>query len=161
MAKHSRANRTETVFSQIHRLSNRIGRVFKSELESNHGLSIAEWRVLMTLAQHPGAGAPDIGEHWAMDKMMVNRAIRGLADAGHLRRKTSAGDRRRHDLVLSAKGKRLYERVLPDAAARYREIVATLDKEELAELRVSLEKLLTRASELSDECRRLAVFRNI
>ncbi len=150
VAKRRRADRTETVFSQIHRLSNRIGRAFKSELETRHGLSIAEWRVLMTLVQHPGAGAPDIGEHWAMDKMMVNRAIRALAEGGHLRRKRNAGDRRRHDLVLSAEGRRLYERVLPDAVARYREIVAPLGRGELAKLRASLEALLQRTAQLGD-----------
>ena len=36
--------------SLVHVLSNRIGRAFHGEIETKFGITIAEWRVLLTLA---------------------------------------------------------------------------------------------------------------
>ena len=138
----------DTVLALIHMLSNRIGRAFQKEIEGDHGRTVAEWRVLLTLAQFPGASAIEITDRWAMDKMAVNRAIRRLVDAGHLRRRPNPDDRRSFHLSMTPKGKRLYARILPAANERYREIVACLSKQELAGLRAALKTLLDQTETL-------------
>ena len=103
-------------------LSSRISRAFDSKLAKAHGLSPPEWRVLLTLAQHPDASANEITTSWAMEKMAVSRAVRRLERTGRIRRRVDGADRRRYALILTPKGRRLYQRILPMANARYREI---------------------------------------
>lgn len=140
----------DNVLAAVHVLSNRIGRAFYGRIEARHGLSLAEWRVILTLHLHPDATAAEITERWAIDKMAVSRAIRRLERLGHLRRKRDAGDRRSLRLALTASGRRLYARVVPGANARYREIVACLDRSERATLRRALAKLLAHTATLGD-----------
>ena len=43
--------------SLVHVLSNRIGRAFHGEIETKFGITIAEWRVMLTLASEKGGGS--------------------------------------------------------------------------------------------------------
>ena len=58
-------------------LSNRIGGAFIKELEVKN-FNVAEWRVLLTIAQKATTTAIKITSQWAMDKMTVNRSIASL-----------------------------------------------------------------------------------
>lgn len=140
----------ESVLALTHVLSSQIGRAFDGELETNFGISHAEWRVILTLAAAPGATSVDIVNSWAMDKMAVSRAVAKLARNGLVRRQQNRRDRRRFTLTLTAKGSALHARVLPHANARYRELLACLSERELGDLRRGLQKLADRAMELAE-----------
>jgi DNA-binding MarR family transcriptional regulator len=140
----------DNVLSQIHLLSARIGSAFYGPLEQRHGITIAEWRVLLTLHHHPGFSAVEITNMWAMEKMSVSRTIRRMEKAGWVARIKNAEDRRSYRLTLTDAGRRMFDDVLPTANARYREIVACLSRDELAELRRSLSKLIDHAGSLPD-----------
>jgi DNA-binding MarR family transcriptional regulator len=133
----------------FHVLSSLIGRAFYGELASRFGIGIAEWRVLLTLAGRREATSVDLAAEWAMEKMAVSRAVRWLENGGYLARRADAADKRRQVLRLTPAGKRLCDRILPVANARYREIVDCLGSEELAALRVSIDRLISRTAELA------------
>ena len=113
-------------------------------------MTLAEWRVILTLVQRQSATAIEIASLWAMDKMAISRAVRRLERMGRVQRQINSNDRRSFTLSLTPKGKRLYTRVLPAANARYREITAGLSRTELATLRRVLAKLLARTAALAE-----------
>ena len=131
----------DNVLASIHVLSNRITRAFESRLESNHGLSVPEWRVLLSLASESALTAKDIHERWAMDKMAVSRAVRRLESQGHVKRRKNPGDARSYVLSITNKGTRLFQKILPSADARYHEILSGLTVQEHRSLKRILKKL--------------------
>ena len=136
------------LLSDIHVLANLIGRAFSGLLDRSFGMSVPEWRVMLTLARHPGLTAAEITSRWAMDKMAISRAIQRLEADGHIGRDRNPSDRRSYRLSLTASGAALYQKILPAANARYREFVSCLTREELSGLRASIEKLIAHAENL-------------
>ena len=124
----------EPVLVAIHVLSSRITRAFEARLDSQHGLSVAEWRVLLSLARRSG--------------MAVSRAVRRLESQGHVRRKRKPSDGRSFVLEITAKGTRLFRKILPSADARYREILSGLTARERRSLGKILEKLIEHTGRL-------------
>jgi len=137
----SRQTLSDNVLASIHVLSNRITRAFEAKLDSEHGLSVPEWRVLLSVSHDVRPTAKDIHEAWAMDKMTVSRAVRRLDAKRLLRRVQSRHDRRRYELESTPRGARLIERILPTADARYHEILSCLTSRERAQFRKMLSKL--------------------
>jgi DNA-binding MarR family transcriptional regulator len=138
------------LLSDVHVLANLIGRAFSGQLDDLFGISVPEWRVVLTLARHPGLTAAEITSRWAMDKMAISRAIQRLEADGHIGRDRNPSDRRSYKLSLTASGEALHQKILPTANKRYREFVSCLTREELASLRLSVEKLIAHAGELRD-----------
>ena len=122
-------------------LSNRIGKAFTKELELRD-VSVAEWRVLMTLAQHAPTSGINITSRWAMDKMTINRSIKSLHKHGLIKKKQNRKDKRTIDLILTPLGYSLYRELLPIANDRYYKIMESLNKVEKKSLRVTLLKII-------------------
>ncbi|MEH6473815.1 MAG: MarR family transcriptional regulator [Halopseudomonas sp.] len=138
----------DNILVLVHMLSNRISNAFFAELQSTLNLSVAEWRIILTLANRPNATAMEISTRWAMEKMTVSRAIRHLEELGWIQRHVKADDRRSYDLTLTAEGLKIYDQVLPVANNRYHEIVGELDKSELLQFQKTLIKLIGRTDDL-------------
>ena len=132
---------TDHVLTLCHMLSNRIGKAFALELE-NRNITVAEWRVLLTLAQYEPASGQAITGRWAMDKMAVNRAISSLQAQGLIEKKKNNKDKRVIDLLLTKPGRHLYEQLVPLANDRYHKLIAGLDKQEEKQLRETLLKMI-------------------
>jgi DNA-binding MarR family transcriptional regulator len=138
------------LLSDVHVLANLIGRAFSGQLDSAFGMSVPEWRVLLTLTRHPGLTAAEITNRWAMDKMAISRAIQRLEGDGHIGRDRNPSDRRSYKLSLTASGEALHRKILPTANKRYREFVSCLTREELANLRGAVVKLIAHSGDLRD-----------
>lgn len=132
----------DNVLASIHVLSNRITRAFESRLDTMHGISVPEWRVLLSVVSRDGLTAKDIHERWAMDKMTVSRAVRRLESQGHVERSANPDDARSYVLTITKKGARLYRKILPSADARYREILSCLSRRDQSSLKRILERLI-------------------
>ena len=139
---------TDDLLSDVHVLANLIGRAFSGQLDGTFGMSVPEWRVLLTLARHPGLTAAEITSRWAMDKMAISRAIQRLENDNHISRDRNPIDRRSYKLALTSSGHALHQKIVPAANKRYREFVSCLSHEELVGLRSSMEKLIAQAGNL-------------
>ena len=139
---------SDNVLASVHVLSNRITRAFESRIESRYGISVAEWRVLLSLFAASGLTAKQIHEQWAMDKMTVSRAVRRLEEDGRVQRHRHPEDGRSYVLVVTPRGMRLLKKILPTADARYREVLSCLTGRERAALERMLAKLLRHTSTL-------------
>jgi DNA-binding MarR family transcriptional regulator len=140
----------DDLLSEIHVLANLVARAFSGKLDEAFDVSVPEWRVLLTLARHPGLTAAEITNRWAMDKMAISRAIQRLEAEARIRRDRNSHDRRSYSLSLTDRGHQLYETILPVAHERYHDFMSCLSKEEQTSLRQSLEKLIAQADNLRD-----------
>jgi DNA-binding MarR family transcriptional regulator len=125
-------------------LSNTVSRALAEAYADRYGLSINEWRVMAILGRFPGSSAAEVADRAAMDKVAVSRAVSRLLEAGRVRRRTAAEDRRRSVLELSAAGQRIHRRLTPVLLDYEDALLAALSATE----RAQLDRILTR---LTDE----------
>lgn len=133
----------------VHVASNLIGRAFDPGVVAPFGLTIPEWRVVLSLAAGRTDTAMAIAADWGMDKMAISRAVRSLAGRGLVQRKLDPADKRRRALSLTDDGRTLYTRIEPQATARYLELLEPLTATERRVLRRALGKLAGRARDLA------------
>ncbi|MBK19289.1 MAG: MarR family transcriptional regulator [Rhodospirillaceae bacterium] len=138
----------DDILSAIHVLANMIGGAYGDHLD-DAGITVPEWRVVLTLARYPRSTATEITDRWAMDKMAISRAIQRLEKSGTIQRKRNPDDRRSYRLSLTANGQDLYERILPVANERYQALVSTLTRRELGALHKSLDKLIAHVEKMN------------
>lgn len=126
-------------------LSNRVSGAIARQYSDRFGLSIPEWRVMAVLGQlpnlAPGLSARDVASRTAMDKVQVSRAVASLEKARRVARATDAGDRRITRLSLSAKGRAIYDEIVPLALHLEAVFLAALSPEERATLDALMDKL--------------------
>ena len=134
----------DDILSAVHILANLIGGAYSDHLD-DIGITVPEWRVVLTLARYPGSTATEITDRWAMDKMAISRAIQRQEKANNIERKGNPDDRRSFRLSLTASGDALYDKILPVANKRYQTLVSSLSPRELASLHKSLDKLIADA----------------
>ena len=138
----------DNILALVHVFSNLIGRAFYGPLQARHHLSVQHWRILLTLAHRTGATAAEIIARWALQPMSVSRAIRELEQRGLIVRRIRSNDRRSQKLFLTRKGRRVYDTVVPDANARYHDVVDCLPPAERARLARALVVLTANAKRL-------------
>jgi DNA-binding MarR family transcriptional regulator len=76
-----------------------------------------------------------------MDKVTVMRAAQGLLRRRLVRRLPNAEDGRSHRLVMTAAGKRLYDRIVPLALAYEAQLLAGIERRDIARLEQLLRRL--------------------
>lgn len=139
----------DDILSAIHILANLIGGAYSDHLD-DMGITVPEWRVVLTLARYPGSTATEITDRWAMDKMAISRAIQRQEKAGNIQRTQNPNDRRSFRLSLTNSGDALYEKILPVANERYQTLMSSLSRRELTSLHKSLDKLIAHAGKMDE-----------
>ncbi|MBI1731687.1 MAG: winged helix-turn-helix transcriptional regulator [Gammaproteobacteria bacterium] len=107
-------------------LTNRVSRNFAALYSDRFDLSVPEWRVMAVLGQEAGLCADEVCARTEMDKVTVSRAVARLRQNGRIRRTIASVDRRRSVLELSARGRRVYERIIPLARGYESRLAADL-----------------------------------
>ena len=130
-------------------LSNRVSQDIAGLYSERFGLSITEWRMMAVLGGGSMLSANDVAERTAMDKVAVSRAVSRLLDKNYLLRQLHGQDRRRSELKLSAKGRAVFDQIVPLALAYERRILAYLEADEQEHLLAILNKL--EAAELAEK----------
>lgn len=115
------------------------------------GITVAGWRILVTLAEYGELQAKDVARLTNMDKVRVSRSVAVLMEQGLLDRRVGSRDSRVTLLNLNADGQRLYERITPEALAWERELLEPLSKTEQQSLLKILDKLEGRLIELAQD----------
>lgn len=130
-----------SLFFKLVRVVNLTARPFVEGIGREERLALAEWRVMVVLAAHPGWSAQEVVARTALDKMTVSRALAGLARHGYLVRRAHPGDGRRMALRLSAEGTRAYRRIAVSGREREALLFAGISADEQARLARTLDKL--------------------
>ena len=126
-------------------LSNTVSAAIAGAYARRFGLTIPQWRVIAVLARTPGLAAAAVAERTAMDKVAVSRAVSGLVRAGRVQNSKARSDRRRSMLVLTARGRTVYARIIPWALEYEQRLLVELSPPEQAQLELMLTRLQRRA----------------
>lgn len=84
-----------------------LSRIYSEEFD----ISIAEWRILATLAEYPHLLAKEIGLRTHMDKVKVSRAVSALDQKRCLVKEKDQSDSRAIRLALNEQGFGLYDAI--------------------------------------------------
>ncbi len=122
-------------------LSERTSRRLSLEYARSHGLSMAEWRVLVHLLRHQEVSVREIHRRANLEKPRISRAVTRLATAGLVRKAISPRDSRLVAISLTEAGREVLRRVIPDALDFEARLQAALSKEELAHFYEITEKI--------------------
>lgn len=126
-------------------LSNRISEGIAQTYRNRFGLSVTEWRAIAIVGRYPRISATEVAQRSAMDKVAVSRAVKNLLERGLLEREASNSDRRAKHLTLSAEGQDVHDRVVPEARAYERRLLAALDPDDRAALDRAIDRLAAAA----------------
>jgi DNA-binding MarR family transcriptional regulator len=130
------------VAQDLLRVSKRMLGSFADEF-ARHGLSPGRYALLMALYKEERPLAPsEIATRIGVARATVTGLIDGMSRDGLVAHVTPAeGDRRRKSIGLSAKGRRVLLKLLPDVFAQMTALVAPLTKSERAQLQSALLKI--------------------
>ena len=113
-----------------------------------YNLTVFEWRVMAVLGNNQPLTASEIVAHSSLDKVQISRAIKGLTNANLLERKTDRTDKRRVNLMLTAKGNKIFHELVPLVQNRKNKILAGLSDGEI----YILKDLMARIQNNAENC---------
>jgi DNA-binding MarR family transcriptional regulator len=126
-------------------LINRVGSAlvvdFVDGSLARHRLSIAMWRVLAVLANGGGRRQIDLADTTSIDASTLSRVVTRLVRMGLVTRTRSATNSREVLVRLTAKGRSILDRVIPNAIAAERSAIAGVPAKDLAVVRRSLRRM--------------------
>jgi DNA-binding MarR family transcriptional regulator len=127
---------------RLNRLSAEVSSALSAEYQTRYGLDIPEWRVLATLGfRNDACSAQYIAHCTRTHKSTISRAVTTLMKRQMIERVENAEDRREFRLRMTAKGKALYEELIPRLLRREQEILACLSAQERKNLAALLGKI--------------------
>lgn len=130
-----------------HSVSQSIAMIYSRRFD----ISIQEWRIIANLGERQPLSAKEIGEHVDLDKVQMSRALGKLIDKRLVLRGIDSRDKRRYSLRLSARGRAVYQRIVPIALQREAQLLSVLSEEERRQLQRILDKLQQKATLLRNE----------
>lgn len=122
-------------------LSERVSRRLAVEYENLHGLSIAEWRVLVHVQRSGAASVRDIHQAANLDKPKVSRAVARLERAGMVQKRAGAKDARLVEIALTPKGHDALADIIPVVTGIEAKLWSALTQQEQHVLGEAMEKL--------------------
>ena len=142
-----------STFYQLWVLTNLTARPFGSLFGRRFHLNLNDWRIMVTVAAHPGITAQVLAEHTGLDKMSVSRGVRNLEAQGRLSRDDNESDRRLRHLYLTDEGWTVYAEIARNAVRREADLYRGLSERELRDFHRVLVKLNAHVRELGFEAR--------
>src|SRR5438874_4555759 len=116
---------------RLNRLAAEVSNALSVEYQERYGLDIPEWRVLATLGfRNDACSAQYIAHCTRTHKSTISRAVTSLMQRKLVERVENADDRREFRLQMTAKGKTLYEELIPRLLRREQEILSCLSTQE-------------------------------
>ncbi|MBI5833299.1 MAG: MarR family transcriptional regulator [Armatimonadetes bacterium] len=105
------------------------------------GLSVPQFRLLITLRELPGLSLAQAAEHMNLSRPAASRLADGLVGRGLVTRETTADDRRRVALGLSDEGRQLLHGVDDMVVAAVADMLGGLSVDEQAIVTASMDVL--------------------
>lgn len=105
-----------------------------SNIYTEFGITIPQWRILVWLNTKSNLYAKDICRYTYMDKTQVSRLINQLEERDLLARHIDNKDQRRAKLALTAKGQQLIEEIIPKALDWEKVLVSSITDKEYQDL---------------------------
>ncbi len=123
-----------------------VMRTFTPALKA-HGLTPQQWRVLRVLVEYGQLSISELAAQTFLLAPSLSRILQNLEQRGIVKRHSVAGDQRRAAISVSARGRRLFDKIAPLSEARYHHIAEQFGPGKLELLYELLDELVDRLSE--------------
>lgn len=133
-------NHSRYVPALINFLGNKLAAGASSSYRREFGVGVTEWRILSKLASEDACTAQQICQYFDLDKGLVSRTLKSLADNGSVA-VVDAGDGRR-TIMLTKPGRALHDRIIELALDREQVLLDCLKPDEVDVLVDLLNRLL-------------------
>ncbi|OKH85519.1 MarR family transcriptional regulator [Mycobacterium sp. ST-F2] len=104
-------------------MSGRLQAALNRQLQRDHGLSLADYDVLVALDERPDCRMGELGEHLGWEQSRVSHQLTRMRTRGLIERSGSADDRRAAVVTLTAGGRDALEAAAPGHAELVRSVV--------------------------------------
>lgn len=121
-----------------------VSRLVMRNLEDRiavHGITSGMWFYLRVLWEHDGISQKELSERAGVVGPSTVGAVERMEAMGLIERRRSESDRRVSHVHLTARGRRLEQRLVPIAVAVINEAVAGLPREELDRMKRALDRM--------------------
>jgi DNA-binding MarR family transcriptional regulator len=126
---------------RLNRLATEVSNDLAKVYAERFGIDVPEWRILATLAVREPRSAQFIVRCTRTHKTRISRAVSRLLELGLIERAGNGEDRREVQLRMTAKGRALYEEMVPLTLERERQVLACLSEDERRGFTQALDKL--------------------
>jgi DNA-binding MarR family transcriptional regulator len=106
-----------------------------------YGVDYTRWRVLAVLQEHSGATMGRLADLTSVDRTTLTRTLGLMEKAGFVIRRERKNDRRSLAISLTARGRRMFARILPLTLAETDRAVTGFSSEEIGTLRDRLRRM--------------------
>lgn len=144
-SKRSPSPLDRTITHRLHTLSKITDRVSQAAYEVDAGIPLSEGRCLAAIGAFSPLSVNDLAQRANLNKGQASRAAQSLVDQSLVRKVASATDGRGVVLTLTAKGERVWQRLILVIERRNDEIVSCLDASEIRQLSELLDRLVKHA----------------
>jgi DNA-binding MarR family transcriptional regulator len=131
--------------------SNLVSDVIADSYKALFGLKIPEWRALALIGETDGITQFEVATRSRLDKVTVSRATIALAARGLIARKQHPSDGRSQLLTLTAAGRDLYTKIVPEALALEQRLFESLSDKEIVSFSKTLAKIQRASLHLLEE----------
>ncbi|OYR21170.1 MarR family winged helix-turn-helix transcriptional regulator [Brucella thiophenivorans] len=126
----NRADLSAEMIEAMAKVNRKLRTVFDARVKE-HGLTLARARTLLTLIEEEGLYQKELAEVLEIENATMVRLIDGLERQAFVERQAVEGDRRAKRIVMTAKGKKLAEKVVSLAADVRSDLLESVTDEEL------------------------------
>jgi DNA-binding MarR family transcriptional regulator len=140
-----------TVTFRLHTLAKLTDRVSHEAYVAETGLPLGEGRCLSAIGSFRPLSIIDLSARANLNKGQASRAAQALVEQGLVRKQANTTDGRGVVLTLTAKGERLWQRVMDLVERRNAEITACLSAAERAQLDRLLDRLVAHARDAASD----------
>ncbi len=132
-------------------------KVLDMELRKNVGVTISQWRVIVTLIQHPGLTQKEIADKVGIEGATLVPVIDKMEQEGLLKRKPDSKDRRVNRIYLTSKADSLWNSMMECALHIRKTSTKDISEDELETTLETLRKISKNLSEYFEVDTMLAV----
>jgi len=120
----------------------------------HYGIGLSEWHILVALAADPWITSPVLCKNAGLDKAAVSRSLARMEEQGLVLSRDTSG--RSRATALTAKGRRLHDRIAAAAVAREEQLLADFSPKQVDSLVGPLTALSKAAAGLTDSPQKVA-----
>lgn len=114
----------------------------------HYAIGLSEWHILVSLAADPWITSPILCKNAGLDKAAVSRSLARMEEQGLVLSRDTSG--RSRATALTAKGRRLHDRIAQAALAREEQLLADFSPKQVESLISLLTALSKAAATLTD-----------
>jgi DNA-binding MarR family transcriptional regulator len=126
----------------LNRVSSRANQLWVKTLRE-YGLTIGRWQVLSVLSRFDGSRVGTIADLSGGEQPAVSRVIDQMERDGLVCRRPALDDSRAVQVWITASGRSLFEKLMPQAEGFVARMVRTLSDKEINAMTRSLERLFS------------------